>query len=418
MALKKIKSSFAKLKASSIRTKVLMAVFVVGFAGLGVFQVVNSAAGPATGYGLLSVRVAEAGVNGVLNGNAVPNATIHVVAVPVESSYNCTQTGSPVDWGNSSGSGTGAFTCSTWSGGRLYQVDAGKSGYSSLGPRQVYVYPGSNAMVNLTLKQNDTDGDGIADTYDACPTQGNLGGGLQTNGCPINSTTGNGVASVQVAEMNLAGQFTSNNVTNASVTISPNPVDATYSCAQTSTSNAVGTGNTYSYGIAAFTCKTNSAGKEYVANASKAGYVSKGPYAGVIRIGTTTVLRVVLQQKDTDGDGVADLIDSCPTQKGVAPKGCPASDTTAPTAPSGLRATAKRGGKIILTWNGSTDNVGVTGYNIKLANRGTVASTSSDTKTVTLNGATPGKSYTYTVLAFDAAGNSSAASNRVNVIAK
>jgi len=39
-----------------------------------------------------------------------------------------------------------------------------------------------------------------------------------------------------------------------------------------------------------------------------------------------------------------------------------ASDTQAPTVPTGLTGTAVSPTEINLTWNASTDNVGVTGY--------------------------------------------------------
>ncbi len=404
--------TLTKIKSSLFKNKFLVIAFVVGFAGLGVFQVVSSSAGPATAQGLLSVSVNEANAKGVLTGNKVPNANIHVVAVPVESTYNCTQYGSPVDWGNSTGTGIGAFTCATWSGGRLYQVDASKSGYTSLGARQFTIYPGANTQVNLTLSLNDTDNDGIADTTDACPAQP----GVAPSGCPVSGVAGYGVASIQVAEMNLAGQLTGKNVTDAAVTISPVPVDSTYSCVQSNSSNTAGNGNTYSYGIAAFTCGTTTGGKQYTANASKTGYVSKGAYNGVVQIGATTVLRLVLQQIDTDGDGFADVVDACPTKSGIAPNGCPPSDTTPPTAPTNLTGRAYSGGKINLSWSAATDNVGVVSYKVNLANKGTVATVTG--KSVQLNGAVRGKFYTYTVIAVDAAGNQSKASNSITIKAK
>jgi hypothetical protein len=40
-------------------------------------------------------------------------------------------------------------------------------------------------------------------------------------------------------------------------------------------------------------------------------------------------------------------------------------DTTPPSAPSGLTATAASGSQINLSWTASTDNVGVTGYLVK-----------------------------------------------------
>lgn len=42
----------------------------------------------------------------------------------------------------------------------------------------------------------------------------------------------------------------------------------------------------------------------------------------------------------------------------------PASDTTAPSIPASLNATTISAGQIDLSWNASTDNVGVTGYKI------------------------------------------------------
>src|SRR5262245_32445338 len=40
------------------------------------------------------------------------------------------------------------------------------------------------------------------------------------------------------------------------------------------------------------------------------------------------------------------------------------SDTQAPSAPTNLRVTATTSSSISLAWNGSTDNVGVTGYDV------------------------------------------------------
>jgi chitodextrinase len=85
----------------------------------------------------------------------------------------------------------------------------------------------------------------------------------------------------------------------------------------------------------------------------------------------------------------------------------PPSDTQAPTVPTGLSASAVSSSQINLTWNASTDNVGVTGYKITRngAQVGTSVSTSySDT------GLTGSMLYTYTVSAYDAAGNNSASS--------
>ncbi|MFB9247083.1 glycosyl hydrolase family 18 protein [Sphaerisporangium melleum] len=87
-------------------------------------------------------------------------------------------------------------------------------------------------------------------------------------------------------------------------------------------------------------------------------------------------------------------------------------DTTAPSAPGSLRSTATTSTSVSLAWNASTDNVGVTGYNVY---RGSTLVTTVTGTTYTDGGLTANTAYSYTVKARDAAGNVSAASNTVNV---
>jgi YD repeat-containing protein len=87
-------------------------------------------------------------------------------------------------------------------------------------------------------------------------------------------------------------------------------------------------------------------------------------------------------------------------------------DTVAPTVPSGLAAAAPSSNSVNLTWTGSTDNVGVTGY--KVYRGGTQIGTASTTN-YTDNTVVGSTAYTYTVSAYDAAGNTSAASNTAPV---
>jgi endoglucanase Acf2 len=87
-------------------------------------------------------------------------------------------------------------------------------------------------------------------------------------------------------------------------------------------------------------------------------------------------------------------------------------DTQAPSAPSGLSSPSKTSSSISLSWSASTDNVGVTGYRIYRGGAG--VGTSSSTS-YTDSGLSAGTSYTYSVRAFDAAGNESGASNSVTV---
>ncbi|MCZ8519620.1 MULTISPECIES: glycosyl hydrolase family 18 protein [Paenibacillus] len=81
-------------------------------------------------------------------------------------------------------------------------------------------------------------------------------------------------------------------------------------------------------------------------------------------------------------------------------------DTTPPTAPGNLTA-AKTANTVTLSWNGSTDNYGVTGYEVY---NGSTLVTTTSSKTYTVTGLTPKTAYTFKVVAKDAAGNKSPAS--------
>ncbi|HSP81071.1 MAG TPA: fibronectin type III domain-containing protein, partial [Myxococcaceae bacterium] len=89
------------------------------------------------------------------------------------------------------------------------------------------------------------------------------------------------------------------------------------------------------------------------------------------------------------------------------------SDTTAPSAPSNLSASAVSASQVNLSWTASTDNVGVTGYNIYRSTDGltfsAVASTTSTSHADT--GLAASTTYSYRVTADDAAGNESTVSN-------
>ncbi|MFA5647299.1 MAG: C25 family cysteine peptidase [Bacteroidales bacterium] len=84
------------------------------------------------------------------------------------------------------------------------------------------------------------------------------------------------------------------------------------------------------------------------------------------------------------------------------------SDTQAPTTPTGLTASSITSSSAQLSWNASTDNVGVTGYDVYMGGtlQGTVATNSAN-----VTGLSAGTSYSFYVKAKDAAGNTSGASN-------
>jgi Calcineurin-like phosphoesterase len=85
----------------------------------------------------------------------------------------------------------------------------------------------------------------------------------------------------------------------------------------------------------------------------------------------------------------------------------PPPDTTAPSTPAGLTASAPGAGRVDLSWNAATDDVGVAGYHV-FRNGTQIGTATSPTFSDTTVAA--GTAYTYTVDAFDAAGNTSAKS--------
>ncbi|WP_181387062.1 discoidin domain-containing protein [Streptomyces sp. Act143] len=89
-------------------------------------------------------------------------------------------------------------------------------------------------------------------------------------------------------------------------------------------------------------------------------------------------------------------------------------DTQAPSAPGDLAYTEPATGQIRLTWTASTDNTGVTGYDI-YANGSLLTSVAGDVTTFTDN-RPANQTVSYRVRARDAAGNQSADSNTVTRI--
>ncbi len=90
----------------------------------------------------------------------------------------------------------------------------------------------------------------------------------------------------------------------------------------------------------------------------------------------------------------------------------PSGDTQAPTTPTSLVSTSKTATSISLSWNASTDNVAVTGYDV-YAN--SVLKTTVSGVTATITGLTASTAYSIYVKAKDAAGNASASSNTISV---
>jgi mannan endo-1,4-beta-mannosidase len=91
-------------------------------------------------------------------------------------------------------------------------------------------------------------------------------------------------------------------------------------------------------------------------------------------------------------------------------------DTTAPSTPGTPTASGVTATGATLSWAASTDNVGVTGYDVvRVSGTTETAAASTATASATLTGLTANTTYTFAVYARDAAGNRSTRSGTVNV---
>lgn len=115
----------------------------------------------------------------------------------------------------------------------------------------------------------------------------------------------------------------------------------------------------------------------------------------------STLYTYTVTAKDAAGN------ESAASEPAVATTLAPVTDTTAPSIPTNVTATAISSSAIALSWKASTDNVAVAGYEVYrgASKVGTpVATNFTDT------GLSASTLYSYTVKAFDATGNVSAAS--------
>ena len=85
-------------------------------------------------------------------------------------------------------------------------------------------------------------------------------------------------------------------------------------------------------------------------------------------------------------------------------------DVIAPSVPSNLKVISVTAATIELDWDNATDNVGVTGYDVYVNG---VKKYSSTNSTIVANNLAANTSYSFTVKAIDAAGNTSGSSNTV-----
>ena len=163
---------------------------------------------------------------------------------------------------------------------------------------------------------------------------------------------------------------------------------------------------------------TNSITVAWAASRDDAGVVAYDVSNGQVAAGSTTATSFTLTglscgsaylisvtARDAAGNSSAATMSRATTSACATPVG--PGDSTPPTAPSNLQVTASAATSLTLSWDASSDNVGVAGYDTHL-NSTRVGSASSTTYTFT--GLTCGTSYTLGVSASDTAGNSSSRS--------
>ncbi|HEU5471410.1 MAG TPA: fibronectin type III domain-containing protein [Actinophytocola sp.] len=133
-----------------------------------------------------------------------------------------------------------------------------------------------------------------------------------------------------------------------------------------------------------------------------------GTSATVTGLTAATSYTFTVKARDEAGNVSA----ASPSVTAQTQPGQPPVDTTPPTAPGNLTSTGATQNSVSLSWSAATDNVGVTGYDVF---NGSTLATSVTGTSATVSGLTADTSYTFTVQARDAAGNTSPASNAVTV---
>jgi len=195
---------------------------------------------------------------------------------------------------------------------------------------------------------------------------------------------------------------------------SPPPTDTT---PPTAPSNLASTGKTDTTVSLSWTASTDNIGVTaydvFVGSILAKTVTGSPPATSTTVTGLTASTTYTFTVKARDAAGNASATSNAVT---VTTNSGPPSDTTPPTAPSGLTSTGKTDSSVSLSWTASTDNVGVTAYDVYAGSTLVKTVTGSPPATsTTVTGLTASTAYTFTVKARDAAGNTSAASNAVTV---
>lgn len=236
----------------------------------------------------------------------------------------------------------------------------------------------------------------------------NATGGTQTVTIPLRAESTLTVGTVLVNQLNTSDTVTvqSGGTTGKQITVSLGANAAKVYAKALSDTQAP----TAPTGLAAAVQGTNSIQLSWTASTDNVGVTGYEVYRGGTLVGTATgttytdtglaantTYSYTVKAKDAAGNV------SAASASASATTGQP--DTTAPSAPQNVTATAQSSSSIQVAWSASTDNVGVTGYEVYRG--GALVGTATGT-TYTDTGLAAATAYTYTVKAKDAAGNLSA----------
>ena len=220
------------------------------------------------------------------------------------------------------------------------------------------------------------------------------------------------------------GHLSLRSMSNPNVEGQPDTYKGTYWYTGTADSGGVHTNsgvlNFWYYVLSIGKSGTNDIGNAYnvtgitIAKAQKIAYRMESVYLTANATYATARTAGIQSATDLYGAGSAEVIATTNAfyAVGVGAAYAGSTDTIAPTAPANLTASATTTTATTLTWTASTDNIGVTGYNIY---SGTTLLGSATTTSSNITGLTPSTTYSFSIKAKDAAGNLSASSNVVNV---
>ena len=221
-----------------------------------------------------------------------------------------------------------------------------------------------------------------------------------------------------------SGHLSLRSMSNPNAEGQPDTYKGTYWYTGTADSGGVHTNsgvlNFWYYVLAVGKSGTNDIGNAYnvtgitIAKAAKIAYRMESVYLTANATYASARTAGIQSATDLYGAGSAEVIATTNAfyAVGVGAAFAGSTDTVAPSAPASLVASGTSSSATTLTWTASTDNVGVTGYNIYSGANllGTSTTTSSN-----ITGLTASTTYSFSIKAKDAAGNLSTSSNVVNV---